>query len=333
MGIVLAFAFTIIACGGNVPVIKVAPVPATTLALHVPQIAIPIPRPVDIHDGMVFESAGVDYWIGTSYGCGFDLGSPTSKYCGVVGYHAASAVGPWYDETMLFDPAAWQARCGAPNYGCFRPHVVWDPNTGDWRLWINVAERFKFGYAVFASPSPLGPYAYVGDATLNVGTQYGDESLFVVGSVGYVAYTVIGMGRGNVHNIVVERLDPTFQVGVGGAVMLNIPQWVESPTMFERNGSYYVAYSDPSCAFCSSSGTSYAVGSSPLGPWSEVRHSITKTSCNGQVASVNLVNGQYLYQSDLWTGSMVETTARQWWESLSFDGSTILPIKCTGGIV
>lgn len=37
--------------------------------------------------------------------------------------------------------------------------------------------------------------------------------------------------------------------------------------MFERAGRVYVAYSDPTCAYCPSTGTSYVVADSPLGPW------------------------------------------------------------------
>src|SRR5207248_158565 len=134
---------------------------------------------------------------------------------------------------------------------------------------VNVASTFNtFGFATFTSPDPLGPYIYVGEAKLSVAfdtPRYGDESLFTEGSEGYALYTVIG--REGRHAIAIEQLDSTFQFGTGRATLLNIPQWVESPSMFKRQGLYYVAYSDPVCAFCTSAGTSYAVGSTPLGPW------------------------------------------------------------------
>lgn len=278
--------------------------------------------PADIHGGEVFQVADTVYWIGDSYGCGFTLGAPGNHYCGEVGYSADSLSGPWKGPVLLFDPAPWQSRCATPAYGCFRPHVVWDSNTADWRLWLNV----NFAYSVFKADSPLGPYTYIADAQLSIGSRYGDETLFIDGDTGYAAYTVVGAA--NAHNIAVEQLDSTLTHGTGHAAQVSIPQWVESPSLFLRNGQYYLAYSDPICAFCSSAGTSYARGSSPLGPWSEIRHSITKTSCNGQPASVNLIDGEWLYQSDLWTGSMNETDARQHWEQLHFVGNDIAPLTC-----
>jgi hypothetical protein len=286
--------------------------------------------PTDIHGGMVFQSSSRYYWIGDAYGCGFVLGAADAKYCGAVGYRADSLRGPWAGPTLLFDPAPWQARCAAPNYGCFRPHVVWNANTQDWRLWINVAMNFaSFSYAVFSADEPLGPYRYIGDAKLSVAfdlPRYGDESLFADGADGYVAYTVIGKdGR---HSIAIERLDASYRMGTGESTLLPVKQWIESPSMFKREGLYYLAYSDPICAFCTGAGTSYAVGRSPLGPWMETQHPIHRDSCGSQLSSINAVDGLWLYQSDRWNGSMDEASASQWWGELEFRGSTILPLAC-----
>jgi hypothetical protein len=141
------------------------------------------------------------------------------------------------------------------------------------------------------------------------------------GAIGYVAYTVIGPGAA--HAIAVDRLDSSLLRGVATTGRLPIPQWVESPSLFERAGRYYLAYSDPICAFCVATGTSYAIGSTPLGPFSELRHAIAAGCERGQPASVDQIDGGYLYQADLWSGSMDETAAGQLWQWLAFDGSTI----------
>ena len=280
---------------------------------------------------MVAWFGGSYYWYGTSYGCGFSIGSPTSKFCGVVVYRSASLHGPWAGPTLLFDPAPWQARCAAPNYGCFRPHVVFNPNTNDYRLWLNVAATTGWGYAVFSSASPAGPFSYVGDAVLTEaigGTpKYGDLGLYVDNGIAYVAYTVIGpLGT---HAIAVERLDAAFVHGTGAAVMLGIRQWVEAPSIFKRGSDWYVLYSDPICSYCRGTGTSYAVGVSPLGPWSELEHNISATSCGGQPSAVSLLPDGYLYQSDLWLGTPNETAAFQHWEWLAFTGDgTISGLRC-----
>lgn len=91
---------------------------------------------------------------------------------------------------------------------------------------------------------------------------------------------------------------------------------------------YDLTVSDPSCGYCSWTGTSYLTARSPLGPW-EFRGKISETSCSGQPAAVTKVSrDQYVYQTDRWKNIPNETAADQWWGLLRFDGTSILPIDC-----
>src|SRR5581483_9112615 len=88
-------------------------------------------KQVDAHDGEIVLANGVYYWYGTSYGekgsgCYFELLSSTSQFCGFKVYTSSSLDGPWQDRGTLFDPAPWQSRCAAPNFGCFRPRVLFN---------------------------------------------------------------------------------------------------------------------------------------------------------------------------------------------------------------
>lgn len=271
---------------------------------------------LDAHDGTVVQDlAGTAWLFGTSYGCGFTLGRP-SPWCGVRVYRStdlqtwtpAGAVG----GMLAFDPYGpeWQARCGGDQGGCFRPHVARRPD-GTWVMWINVAHD-PAGYAVLTAPAAGGPYAEVSAppvlaVTDGSGAPFGDLDITPDSAdpaVAWIAYTAIDhTGGGNLHDIVVERLDPTWTTGTGQWTRLG-KTLVEAPGLFRRGDTWYLTYSDPACPYCSATGTSYATAASPAGPWT-VRGQISGTSCQGQPADVDSLRGPsgalyYVWQVDRW---------------------------------
>ena len=223
---------------------------------------------IDAHDGQILRYGDMYYLYGTTYGCGFQWQAVGSEFCGVSVYSSPDLVN-WQPHAPLFDAstAQWQERCGGTTYGCFRPHVAYNAKTDTYVMWLNVYDNVV-GYRVFTSDSPLGPFAEVAEPTLAApqgaegGVNYGDHQIFVDddGSA-YLAYT--DWLRGG--DIIVEKLNDEYTSGSGELSRVNLRS-TEAPTIFERDGTYYLTYSDPNRGY-QTTGTAYVTASSPLGPW------------------------------------------------------------------
>lgn len=269
---------------------------------------------LDAHDGTIVQDPAGTMWLfGTSYGCGFQL-SVSLAWCGVRVYRStdlqtwapAGAVGGMYAFDHL--GGGWQARCGGQVFGCFRPHVARRPD-GTWVMWLNVAHSAA-GYAVLTAPAPGGPYAEVPDPPAlavsdGSGMPYGDQDITpdpADPAVAWIAYTAIDhAGGGNVHDIVVERLDPAWTSGTGQFARLG-KALVEAPGLFVRGGRWYLVYSDPACPYCATT-AGWASAPGPLGPWTV--SPLRFTACGGQPADVNVLRRPAggvvpVYQTDRW---------------------------------
>jgi hypothetical protein len=224
---------------------------------------------IDAHDGEIQRFGDRYYLYGTSYGCGYEWQRPGSPFCGFRSYSSPDLV-HWTDEDALFDAGAaspWQDRCDGRTYGCYRPHVSFNPRTGRYVLWINSYDVGQ-GYHVFEATSPSGPFVerevprLAVNAGIPPGVNNGDHDLFAdEDGTGYLAYT--DWRRGG--DIVVERLDDDWLSGTGEHVRLGITA-TEAPSMFRRGDRYYITLSDPNCGYCTT-GTSYFTAEAPLGPW------------------------------------------------------------------
>ena len=292
---------------------------------------------IDAHDGEIACFDGTYYLYGTSYGCGFEWGNKGAPFCGFKVYTSTDLV-HWTDKGALFDAgtAIWQSRCDGSTYGCFRPHVIYNRKTGMYVLWINVYDN-SVGFRVFTSHSPAGPFTETPVPRLAVnsdapvaGLNNGDHDTFVdTDGTGYIAYTD-WRAKGA---IVIEKLTPDYLSGTGEHVKEVTPGQTEAPSLFHRNGIYYITYSDPNCGYCAGTGTSYKTAPAPLGPWSAGKK-ISDSSCGGQPSFVSVIrlkdDVMYLYGSDLWNNAAKnEALGNYYWAPLSFgpDGA-ILPMKC-----
>lgn len=303
---------------------------------------------IDAHSGTILRGQdGLLYWYGESYACGFHWTDPSTPYCGVQVYRSSDLVrwqGPW----QLFDATSpyWQDVCmhqaGAPGNGCFRPKVVYDHATHLYVMWLNTAD----GYRVFMSPSPIGPFTFrskpdLHDASIpdwrgKSGARDGDEGLFL-DRRGNAWLVWSRSGR-----LLEERLDASYStgagapIGVGGFPQLEPWQGAEAPSMFEHDGTFFIAMSLPRCPYCTATGTAIERASSPAGPWS-YDGVVSWESCAGQPNEVDAVaSGALLWSSDQWSRAssagvfprLNETLARQAWEPLRFDGAHVAPIDC-----
>ncbi len=293
---------------------------------------------VDAHDGKISLFNGEYYLYGTSYDCGYEWQVTGASFCGFKAYSSPDLV-HWTDRGYLFNAATatWQTRCSGTSYGCYRPHVIYNPSTSLYVLWINVYDNI-IGFRVFASPNPAGPFIEAPVPVLAVnagapiaGLNNGDHDLFVDDDgTAYIAFTDWRTGG----RIAIERLNSTFLSGTGSFVQGITPGSTEAPALFKRSPSYYLTYSDPNCGYCGGTGTSYRTATSPLGPWSATQTNINANSCGGQpsfVAAIPVTSGTaYLYGSDLWNNAAKnEALANYFWAPLTFAANgSINAISC-----
>lgn len=291
---------------------------------------------VDAHGGEVRWFEGRYYMYAETYGCGFEWHKlAPSPFCGFRVYSSPDLV-EWTDHGLLFDVSGWepwQRRCSWWTSGCFRPHVVFNRSTRKYVLWVNVYDP-PVGYYVLESDSPTGPFVERGVPRLAFNADArggavnnGDQNLFVdEDGTGYVVYSEWARSGGD---LVVERLTPDYRSGTGQHVRLGT-RHSESPSLFKREGRYYVTASTPPNAAYGTSATSYWTAPGPLGPWSSPRK-ISANSCGGQPFHVSELptpsgGSWHLYQSDLWLnsdgregGDLNQAPAPQFWAPLRFD--------------
>lgn len=259
---------------------------------------------IDAHDGQLQRFGDTYYLYGTSYGCGYvRLASPATPWCGDKVYSSPDLM-HWTDRGYLFNPNTpeWQARCDSATLSCYRPHVVYNATTRKYVLWVNSYD-IPAGYHVFTSDSPVGPFTEVATPVLKYDGG-GDMDLFVdANGTAYLAHSITGAGN---YDIAVEQLDASYTSATGVGIRLGMIH-VEAPSMFERDGTYYLVISDPYCAYCAGTGASYLTAPSPLGPWHTVLRSDAPTS-NGQM---------YL------NGIQTLTNARAGWTDYDYSFDTI----------
>jgi Glycosyl hydrolases family 43 len=244
---------------------------------------------IDAHDGEIRRFGDRYYLYGTSYGCGYvRFERPVTPWCGYRSYSSTDMV-HWTDDGPLFDAttAYWQSRCDSATSSCYRPHVVYNARTHKYVLWMNSYD-VPVDYHVLTSSSPAGPFTEVALPHLAVNGG-GDMDVFVDGDgTAYLAYADTASG----YDIVVEKLDPSYTSGTGQFTRLGV-QMTEAPSLFRRNGTYYIMLSDPYCAYCAGTGAAYLTAPSPLGPWKTDLRSDTELSSGmakviGQSAYLNI---------------------------------------------
>jgi len=303
-----------------------APAPAASDAAAAPAVTIvnadtagkPIPKvdtagqPLDAHEGTIVRFVGVYYMIGNTYGCGYQWIKEPSAWCGFRTYSSPDLV-HWTNLGATFNPAQAYFQDLCAGMGCFNARLIFDRVALRWRLWFN-AYNARSGYQVLSAPSPRGPWTLMHTPNLAVGNNNpgrgnGAGGLFTdpANGKGYLAYTAWTLGG----KAVVEELRPDRISGTGRYSVVNAAS-AEAPSLFKGpDGTFFVMYNDPGCAWCGGTGTAYATAPSPMGPW-VLRGSISARSCNGQAASqVAALPGVTLFVSDQWT-NLVEPRPADW---------------------
>ena len=217
---------------------------------------------LDAHDGVLEYFEGRYYLYGTRYG-NTDGYQTTNRY---VCYSSRDLTNWTPHGEILKDP---------PPRMYFRPYVKFNLKTRKYVLWYNVGGENKDGVAT--ADRPEGPFTIQNpDVRLkysDLGT--GDHGLFVDDDgTGYIIYSALNLAKMTStepaqivnHRISVEKLSDDYLSSTGensGFIAGNC----ESPSMFKRNGTYYML-TDNTCAFCpQGSGARVYTAPSPMGPF------------------------------------------------------------------
>jgi hypothetical protein len=210
---------------------------------------------VDAHDGQLDRFGSTYYLYGTSYDCGYRW-QLNSTFCGFKVYSSPD-LAHWTDRGFVVP--AYQCA------DCFRPHVIFDPNTGKYVLWTNDA-GVRGEFRVYTSDSPIGPFAEQPLPNIAYSDSGWDFGLYQDPDTGR-GYFVDTDSPDGAHGLIVHELTPDDLSTDGKYTVIRMPGPVESPAMFSRRGTYYLTMSDPTCGYCPSTGTGYFTAPTPLGPW------------------------------------------------------------------
>lgn len=210
---------------------------------------------IDAHDGQIVQFGNTYYLYGTSYNCGYRY-NVNSSFCGFTVYSSSDLV-HWTDRGYVALPRA----CA----DCFRPHVLYNSQSHKYVLWVNDASAPQ-GYRVYTNDQPTGLFTEQNYPRLTVPCG-GDFTLFEdTDGAGYLTCPNSQGGPAPV-----EQLTGDYLSTDGRYTLLSLAKvdglGQEAPSMFVRNGIYYITMSDPACPYCTGTGTGYMTASSPLGPW------------------------------------------------------------------
>lgn len=275
---------------------------------------------VDAHDGEIKQFGKTYYLYGTSYGCGYvrfngagTNTNPVTPFCGFVAY-SSTDLRHWTYRGQLFDPNStsptnWQQICNSATNSCYRPHMLYDYATKRYVLWVNTYDTrdgVQHGYHVLTSTNPVSGFTESLDATGQAALPTlafpngGDLDLFQDNDAAHTAYIAYSVTRGDPlggnynYKIVVEQLAPGYLTGTGIYSEVGT-RHSEAPSIFKRGTSYYMTFSDPYCAYCAGTGTSYFHASSPLGPWWGTGPIVSPTDLTPHNTSLFLAGGAGMF--------------------------------------
>lgn len=247
---------------------------------------------MDAHDGTYRKFGKYWYYHAAEYGlCIEPPGNGCDQTSDRCGFNDSHNVSIWRSPDLSsgsweFVAHAMHCRdlndCGT----IYRPHLVFNPTTLNYTLFVNFVRKSGGygGFAVYTSASPEGPFD-LRNPVMNISrlcpSQFvsapcgpaqggvGDFDVFVDDdNQGYVIY-------GSNYWTSIERLSPDFLTSTGQNASAGGPfngtvfpdYFVEAPAMFKRNGLYYVLYGH-CCCFCyQGSGILVYTAPHPMGPW------------------------------------------------------------------
>jgi len=190
----------------------------------------------------------------------------------------------------------------------FRPCVVFNKKTGMFVMWYEDRGGTQKGYNIAVSPNPQGPFTTTHTGvTLPGHGRVGDYNIFVDDD-GKAYHVRTGFD--------IVQLTDDYTAGAMHIGSFTTPRASEGPTMFKRDGTYYVTAGSGCCA-CIGGSTIYVLASpSPAGPWhyqGDVgsvpghtfdAHSPDNFVTKAQGSAVVLVGDQHVYLGNQWNSGL-----------------------------
>jgi len=146
----------------------------------------------------------------------------------------------------------------------FRPHVIFNKNTGLFVMWLDMVEQ---GYRVATAAQPEGPFKVVSSTAIPMPgqPQNGDYHLFVDSDGS--AYHLRRSAYVPTNNLTLVKLSDDFTAPDSLVSTFAAPKLVEAPVLFKREGFYY-ALSGIQCCACIVGSNMYVHRAASLaGPW------------------------------------------------------------------
>jgi hypothetical protein len=215
-------------------------------------------RLIESHFGSAFydPGSGAYYWIGNPT-C---WGAVEALATGFVGYRSVDL----YNWTFLGQvvppvPLSFMAGGGTTGYGgtpmplCLRPHVIMNASPGNpnnkYVLWCSITDGPVYGAvrpaAVATSPTPGGPYTWVGSYQTGDGAQtltVADITIYEDGINKYLIYTGGPTGDSSTY---FQALDPAtdYTSPTGNSAILAASGADEAPVLFRSGGTIFLVNS------------------------------------------------------------------------------------------
>lgn len=266
---------------------------------------------IQAHGACVFYEDGVYYWIGEDK-------SHTRKKGKIwtwgIRCYSSTDLCNWKDEGHIVSPEPDNKKSILhPNRRLDRPHLMKNPNTGQYVLWIKYCDKPHF--SILTANSLKGPYTVVRKEFYAYGHKCGDFDLAQdkVSGQGYLFF------EADHDKVLACRLTDDYCDVSGDPVTIyenmKPPFAREGITHFERNGKHYILSSGMTGYVPNPSEA--AIADDFLGPYSVQGnpHVNDKSSAsfNSQISGVFKVEGKvdlYISIADRWVPYYVMTKER-----------------------
>ncbi|KAK4169644.1 glycosyl hydrolase [Cladorrhinum sp. PSN259] len=224
------------------------------------------------------------------------------------------------------DLVNWKAEGVMDWQGGSRPHIIYNPVT---QRYVGWADTDVPGYSVASSSRPDRGYTDAPAATVayqnDPNWMSGDVGVEAFGNKAYIVWSMLSFSSTQAGSIWpaimqsthISELTPDFMNLAGETFTISSPlndlidNQLESPDIFMRNGTIYVAASN-SCALCSGSIGVILRSQSIQGPWK--RDIISGNACGGQFEGIlTLTDPTTNASTYVWHSSTVPGGPRTAW--------------------
>lgn len=265
---------------------------------------------IQAHGGSMFYENGAYYWYGEDKSHTRKKGKLWTW--GIRCYRSEDLIN-WEDLGHIIDPTPEDKRSiFHPNRRMDRPHILKNPKTGKYVLWLKYCDKAHF--AILTADALLGPYTLVTPFFRPDGRKAGDFDLTVDNATG-TGYLYVELDH---REVLVYKLSEDYcDVTSEKAVIyqgLNPPFSREGPTYFFHNGKHYLLTSGMTGYVPNPS--EVAVADDFMGPFTVLGNPhVEDTSCasfNSQASCAFQVAGtdQIIVMADRWVPEYVVTGER-----------------------